>query len=118
MALTDSLSVACKALGMAANIYFDKDRTKYNITGDIPDPDVPADDSSPDNIINPIKGLTAKQINRLHAIRKSVDMNEETLKRIIFKHFNKSSSEELTRPEYDFICTQLETMKNQQKNPA
>jgi len=30
MALTDALSVACKALGFAANIYWDKDKTKYD----------------------------------------------------------------------------------------
>ena len=29
MALTDALSVACKALGIGADVYFDKDRTKY-----------------------------------------------------------------------------------------
>lgn len=31
MALTDALSVACKALGMAADVYYDKDRTKYTV---------------------------------------------------------------------------------------
>jgi hypothetical protein len=30
MALTDALSVACKALGVAANVYWDKDNTKYD----------------------------------------------------------------------------------------
>lgn len=30
MALTDAIGTACKALGMSADIYFDKDRTKYN----------------------------------------------------------------------------------------
>ena len=30
MALTDALSVACKALGFAADVYFEKDRTKYD----------------------------------------------------------------------------------------
>ena len=30
MALTDAISTACKALGMSADIYFEKDRTKYN----------------------------------------------------------------------------------------
>ena len=30
MALTDAFSVACKALGFAANIYWDKDNTKYD----------------------------------------------------------------------------------------
>lgn len=30
MALTDALSVACKALGVAADVYWDKDPTKYS----------------------------------------------------------------------------------------
>ncbi len=32
MALTDALSVACKALGIAADVYWDKDKTKYDKT--------------------------------------------------------------------------------------
>lgn len=34
MAYTDAISVACKALGMAADVYYTKDRTKYNM-GDV-----------------------------------------------------------------------------------
>ena len=30
MALTDAISVACKALGMGADVYWEKDTTKYN----------------------------------------------------------------------------------------
>lgn len=30
MALTDAISVACKALGFGADVYWDKDRTKYD----------------------------------------------------------------------------------------
>lgn len=30
MALTDAISVACKALGVAADVYWDKDKTKYS----------------------------------------------------------------------------------------
>ena len=33
MALTDALSVACKALGIGADIYFAKDKTKYTTFG-------------------------------------------------------------------------------------
>ena len=29
MALTDAISVSCKAIGMGADVYFEKDRTKY-----------------------------------------------------------------------------------------
>lgn len=32
MALTDAISVACKALGIGADVYWDKDSTKYNQT--------------------------------------------------------------------------------------
>lgn len=34
MAVTDAISVACKQLGFAANIYYAKDRTKYDLPAD------------------------------------------------------------------------------------
>lgn len=34
MAYTDALSVACKMLGIGADVYFDKDRTKYDVEPD------------------------------------------------------------------------------------
>lgn len=34
MALTDALSVACKALGIGADVYFEKDKTKYTADSD------------------------------------------------------------------------------------
>jgi hypothetical protein len=119
MALTDAISTSCKALGIAADVYFAKDRTKYdNNIGNETERNTPPDEANGNNNVPPAKGLTAKQINRLHAIRKSVNMDEDTLKKIMMKHYNKSSSEELTRPEYDFICNQLEAMQNKQKNTA
>lgn len=36
MALTDAISVACKALGMGADVYWDADRTKYTDTPALP----------------------------------------------------------------------------------
>ena len=36
MALTDAISIACKALGMAADVYFGKDRTKYDVADEQP----------------------------------------------------------------------------------
>lgn len=39
MALTDALSVACKALGIGADVYFEKDKTKYTNQQEQPDPD-------------------------------------------------------------------------------
>lgn len=36
MALTDAISVAAKALGVAADVYWDKDKTKYDASGQNP----------------------------------------------------------------------------------
>ena len=36
MAQTDALSVACKNLGIGADVYFEKDRTKYTATPETP----------------------------------------------------------------------------------
>lgn len=47
MALTDALSVACKALGIAADVYWDKDRTKY--TTDVMPPEDPRQGQQQDN---------------------------------------------------------------------
>ena len=37
MALSDAIGTACKALGMSADIYFSKDRSKYTTAGDEPE---------------------------------------------------------------------------------
>ena len=41
MALTDAISVACKALGFAADVYWDKDSSKYNAYHQAPAPRQP-----------------------------------------------------------------------------
>ena len=38
MALTDALSVSCKALGFGADVYWSKDRTKYSSPQEPPEP--------------------------------------------------------------------------------
>lgn len=40
MALTDAISVACKALGIGADVYWDKDSTKYNNIQPQPTPSI------------------------------------------------------------------------------
>jgi hypothetical protein len=41
MAYTDAISVACKSLGFAADVYFANDRTKYSNQGGESDTDIP-----------------------------------------------------------------------------
>ena len=89
MALTDALSVACKALGLAADVYFEKDRTKYD-----------ARDKK--------SVLTEKQVNRLFAIGNSKGITPEQIKKAIIKDYNKAKAEDLTKEEYDALCARLE----------
>ena len=99
------------ALDITENDMFDANSGK-NETGCIDESNSPPSDAPViDNPVS-VKKLTEKQINRLHAIRKAVNMDEDTLRKILIKHYNKSASEELTKNEYDFICGQLEAMKN------
>lgn len=116
MGLTDAISVACKSLGFAADIYFEKDKSKYQTDTDSSDtpPTTPQSEISPVTANKPFK-LTEKQINRLHAIRKAAGVDEDKLERLLLKHFNKTSTDALTREEYDFICGKMEEMINQQK---
>ena len=41
MSLTDAISVACKALGFAADVYWNSDKTKYTKKPDAPPSDPP-----------------------------------------------------------------------------
>lgn len=45
MSYTDAISIACKALGMAADVYYEKDRTKYNALES-------SEDDKKDNVTN------------------------------------------------------------------
>lgn len=62
MALTDALSVACKALGVAADVYWAKDRTKYTAPEETPQkPAQPAPQPAPKAQPKPAKLATPDQ---------------------------------------------------------
>jgi len=65
MAFTDALGIACKALGFAGNVYYEKDRTKY--TNDTPSDTKEERIATPEQIevlliLASKKGLTSKQV--------------------------------------------------------
>ena len=97
MALTDAISVACKALGVGALVYWDKDATKYD--------NQPSSEAS--NVSN--FSLTEKQINRAYALAKAKAIDEKMLKTWIISKFKKESLKDLTKAEYDALCGALET---------
>ena len=101
MALTDALSVACKALGIGADIYFAKDRSKYDELSEGPV------DKTNDK---PIKTLSDPQVKRLYAIAHAADITADTVNSQIKTKFNKQVNE-LTKEQYDMVCKSYETLK-------
>ena len=91
MAYTDAISVACKALGFGADIYWEGDRTKY--------------DKPPQT--EPTR-LSPKQIVRLHAIAKSAGVTEDEVKGTCYKLYGVKFLDHLTQTQYDEVCARLE----------
>ena len=91
MALTDALSVACKALGFAADVYWEKDRTKY----DIPQVGV----EKPE--------LTKGQIDALYKLGVSKGLTQNDIIKATRHYYKKATPEELTKKEYDSMIERI-----------
>lgn len=74
MALTDAISVACKALGMGADVYWEGGRTKYNqkTNNELPFPDNPPDEKMSDNdlvklnaVLNTLRGHSQQMYDNM-----------------------------------------------------
>lgn len=80
MALTDAISVACKALGVAADVYWNNDRTKYNTEAPVNEPvNVPNEYKCCD-CGKPFSGFTTKkgkEYNAEQAYHISENMNTD-----------------------------------------
>lgn len=77
MALTDAISVSCKALGVGADIYFQKDRTKYDTNNQTEKPQLT------DSIKNKINDcIETKQLSELWAQNKELQTNQDFIKEV------------------------------------
>lgn len=98
MALTDAISVACKALGFGADVYWNADATKYN---------------KPE-VIHPqtnTSKLSDAQVNRAFAIAKGKGYSSETVKKWVIDKYQKTDISDLTKSQYDEFTTGLNNMK-------
>lgn len=66
MALTDAISVACKALGMGSNVYWEAGRTKYDL----------ASDKKVEDKVEPAKMMTAREMLIAKLNEKGIDITE------------------------------------------
>ena len=117
MALTDAISVSCKSLGVGADVYWEKDVSKYtgaeNRTDSAPSPQ-PQPPTSPPPTHNS-NGTTAPpppggdviseaQAKRMFAISKG---NAELCKSVL-QSFGYENSREVRKADYENICKDIE----------
>jgi hypothetical protein len=96
MALTDAISVSCKALGIGSDVYWNKDKTKYETEK--------ADEVEPTQTPNDV--ISEKQAKRLIAIAKG---NIEGAKKIMLE-FGYTSSKYIKKQHYEEIVKKIEQM--------
>lgn len=97
MALTDAIGVACKALGMAADVYWEKDRTKY---------DIPTEVSQEKNKPQGKDTITKAEARKLFEISKG----DVAAVKIIMAEYGYEKSEAIKREHYPEICDKIEIM--------
>ena len=104
MAYTDSISVACKSLGVGADVYYSKDRTKYS--SDATEGNATTKGNATDLQDNSGKEdtITEPQQRRMFAISGG---NATAVKKVLLRH-KYTESKEVKRSEYNAICKEIE----------
>lgn len=104
MALTDAISVACKALGMGANVYWATDRTKYDkpeetqvATKETPTVAKEAPKKEPEQIAQKNEELTEDHISAMIMdIMSCKNLKEITAKWNMYKKYDEASNMKIT----------------------
>lgn len=104
MALTDAISVACKSLGIGADVYFSKDNTKYS-NKNTQSPQTP-EPKKTNGSGNP---ATEKQLKLLYTLVNKKNY-QEGIKTYIKNVYNKDSSKELSSHEASELIEMLNGM--------
>lgn len=94
MALTDAISVSCKALGFGADVYWSADSTKYSRQTN--SPQAPAQQPTPPPATTKASDM---QIKRLFATIRDKSIPEQMLRDKMKADYGKDSTKELTSKE-------------------
>lgn len=103
MALTDAISVACKALGIGADVYFKEDRSKYNLS------------ETRTNQGYQQEASTVNQRKAIYAKASNLKLTSDEMKNIMKKLYKKNSSKKLTKQEASDLLDRLSAMEQKVK---
>ncbi len=104
MALTDALGVAMKSLGVGADVYYEKDRSKYD---NQPEPEK---HPTMDKDIVDASLASEKQLNFLYKLVKEKNYTAESMASYIKHIYNKDSSKALTKKEASEVIAMLQEL--------
>lgn len=111
MALTDAISVSCKALGVAADVYWNCDDPKYNkITPQAPQQTKPQQNAHSQNGTDK---ANEAQLKAIFAISKQTDLGPEEMKNWMQVEYGVDSSKDLTKKQASEMIEKLREMVNQ-----
>lgn len=109
MALTDALSVSCKALGVGADVYYEKDRDKYSVP--TPQPTTTKKDKKQDDKKENDNSLaTDPQLELIYKLTKKKNYSLESMSSYIRNTYSKDNSKELTKKEASEIIEMLNAL--------
>jgi len=100
MALTDAISVASKALGFGADVYWNSDKTKYS-----------QDNSSVDKNAT-VQEITDAQIKMLYTLADKKGVSKDDLKAKLKEAYGIDSTKELTKKQFDAVKKGLENKED------
>lgn len=107
MALTDAISVACKALGVAADVYWDSDRLKYDRAETPTKPQQQKPTTTPPQQ-QKADAPSEAQLKKIYALSKEKNIDPETMIAIMQERYGKEKSKDLTKKEVSDLITFLE----------
>lgn len=107
MALTDAISVACKALGVAADVYWDSDRSKYDRAETPTKPQQQKPTTTPPQQ-QKADAPSEAQLKKIYALSKEKNIDPETMIAIMQERYGKEKSKDLTKKEVSDLITFLE----------
>ena len=102
MALTDAISVACKALGIGADVYWAKDPTKYSNGGD-----------QGDKLAEPVtKKITHEQVIGIYALAAKKGYDSATVDKHCQAKFKKATANEIDEDMYKIMEAGYKKLKD------
>lgn len=114
MALTDAISVACKALGVGADVYWDKDKTKYDKRDITDDPTLkPTTDEPPFENPKPVKEcfVCDDMANDIYSSAFTKGISENDVNTVIEATYKVDSIFKLTTKQGNELIKRIEAKK-------